>query len=116
MIVKSSRRLVESSSLTSPPPSSPSPALVVYPERPLRLRRGVVNVPPGLGQQLHLLPHGLHLLLQLLLPEAHVLVPLLEPVLRIQLILLGVVLVLLNQLGREVPQSLGLLPRSVSSE
>ena len=97
------------------PPLPVLPALGEDPQRPLGLRRGVIHVPPGLGEQLHLPLHGLHLLLQLLLPEADVLVPLLEPVLGVQLILLGVVLVLLNQLRREVPQSLGLLPSGIGS-
>ena len=62
--------------------------------------------PPALGEELHFPPHHLHLLLQLFLPESHILVPLLEPVLCVQLIFLGVVLVLLYQLGRQVPERL----------
>ena len=99
-------------------PDPPLPVLAALgedPQRPLGLRRRVVHVPPGLGEQLHLPLHGLHLLLQLLLPEADILVPLLEPVLGVQLILLGVVLVLLNQLRRKVPESLGLLPSGIGS-
>ena len=100
-------------------PDPPLPVLAALgedPQRSLGLGRGVIHVPPGLGEQLHLPLHRLHLLLQLLLPEPNVLVPLLEPVLGVQLILLGVVLVLLNQLGRKVPEGLGLLTSGISSE
>ena len=100
-------------------PDPPLPVLAALgedPQRPLGLGRGVVHVPPGLGEQLHLPLHGLDLLLQLLLPEPDILVPLLEPVLGVQLILLGVVLVLLDQLSRQVPEGLGLLSSSISSE